>query len=204
MRNFFVLCTLGTIFLLALPFNSPAAATEAPALVGTATTTKTEITSLGAEFFMKSNVIVYRGDVRVNNPQMNLTCELLTVEAPKLDEGKGKFNRATAVTNVVIDWVDDKGTNHATSDKAIYTYVLTNSATPPAEMWETNAIVVLIGNPVVTNASGTFRSDPIVWDRIRDVITSTNFLKMDINQNQTNSPGVFETKPVTKPNSSTK
>src|SRR5205814_9596119 len=89
----------------------------------------TEIHSKSGQFFMKSNVFVYRGDVHIDDPRMKLTSELLTVEAPRLSTGK--FNRATAETNVVIDWTDEKGLNHATADKAVYTYTVTNSVEAP-------------------------------------------------------------------------
>jgi lipopolysaccharide export system protein LptA len=193
MRLFFALCAvLVAGIALAVQTNSQSSAsTESPALVGTATNGPTIIQSDGGQFFLKSNVFVYRGDVRVDNPQMKLTCTKLTVEAPKVDTGK--FNRATAETNVVIDWTDDKGPNHATADKAVYTYTLTNTAPAPDEHWETNAFVVLTGNPVVTNVDGTYRADPIVWDRINDVITSTNFLTMQVNPGKTNTSGMFET-----------
>jgi len=145
---------------------------------------------------MKSNVYVYRGDVRVDNPQMKLTCGLLVTESPKLKEGK--FDRATAETNVVIDWVDENGTNHATAEKAIYTYSITNIAMAPPSYFETNAIVVLTGHPVVENARGVFRSDPIIWDRIKDIITTTNFNRTDIYQSPSNAaPGFFQTAPET-------
>ncbi|HXT13890.1 MAG TPA: hypothetical protein VN873_20235 [Candidatus Angelobacter sp.] len=163
---------------------------DVPALSGNNTNGPTEITSEQGQFFLKSNVFVYRGNVHVDNPQMKLTCGLLTVEAPTVDVGR--FNRATAETNVVINWWDEKGLNHATSDKAVYTYTLTNIAEPPKEDWQTNAIVVLTGHPVVTNSQIVYRSDPLVWDRIHDVITSTNFLDMKIIQNQTNRPSLFD------------
>lgn len=195
MRVFFVLCAvLGAALALAAQTNlQSSASTQSPALVGTATNGPTTIQSDGGQFFLKSNVFVYRGDVRVDNPQMKLTCSKLTVEAPKVDTGK--FNRATAETNVVIDWMDDKGPNHATADKAVYTYTVTNTAAAPDERLETNDIVVLTGNPVVTNVDGTYRADPIVWDRINDVITSTNFLTMQVNPGKTNTSGMFETTP---------
>jgi lipopolysaccharide export system protein LptA len=197
MRSIIALCAvLSAGVALAAQTNVLSSPTQSPALVGPATNGPTLIQSQSGQFFLKSNVFIYRGDVRVDNPQMKLTCALLTVEAPKVDEGK--FNRATAETNVVIDWVDDKGPNHATSDKAVYTYNLTNTAAAPEEHWETNAFVVLTGNPVVTNLQGTFKADPIIWDRINDVITSTNFLNMQINQTQTNSSGLFETAPASK------
>ena len=159
----------------------------------------TEIESSSGEFFMRSNVFVYHGSVRVDNPQMKLTCELLTIEAPKLTNGN-KYDRATAVTNVVIDWVDDKGPNHATAEKAVYTYILTNLAgTLDAARYETNALVVLYGNPIVTNTSGAFRGDPIYWDRINDTITSPNFVRMTVNPKDTNNTGIFDaTTPKTK------
>lgn len=193
MRILAILCAaLGAAYVLVAQTTTQPMPVESPALTGgTLTNGTTEIQSRSGQFFLKSNVFVYRGDVHVDNPQMKLTCERLTIEAPKVDNGK--FNRATAETNVVINWWDDKGLNHATADNAVYTYSLTNVATPPAERWETNAIVVLIGNPVITNSQGTFKADPLVWDRINDVITSTNFLDMKINQGQTNSTSLFET-----------
>ena len=188
MRIFFALsAALGVSFALSAQTNSPSSETAAAPLVSNVT----KIQSESGEFLMKSNVYIYRGDVHIDNPQMKLTCELLTVEAPKLQEGK--YNRATAETNVVIDWVDEKGPNHATSDKAVYTYILTNLAKAPEELWETNAFVVLTGNPVVTNVSGSFQGDPIKWDRIKDTITSPNMLKMTIKQGETNTSGLFET-----------
>jgi len=194
MRVLFVLCAmLGAVFALAAQTNSqPGASTQSPALVGTATNGPTTIQSDAGQFFLRSNVFVYRGDVRVDNPQMKLSCQLLTVEAPKM--GTGKFNRATAETNVVIDWTDDKGPNHATADRAVYTYSLTNTAAAPDVRWETNAFVVLTGNPVFTNSQQTVHADPIVWDRINDVIYSTNFLRQEINPGETNMCGMFETR----------
>src|SRR4051812_49095421 len=85
---------------------------ESPALAGTGATGMTKIESEnGGEFYYKLKTYIYRGNVRVDNPQMKLTCELLTIENPELKEGR--FNRATAETNVVIDWADENGTNHA-------------------------------------------------------------------------------------------
>jgi lipopolysaccharide export system protein LptA len=168
--------------------NSPAEANP-PAEVR-----PTEIQSSSSQFLLKSNVFIYQGDVRVDNPQLKLTCELLTIENPKL--ASGKFNRATAETNVIIDFVSgtppDLTTNHSTSDKAVYTYTLTNIATAPAERWQTNALVVLTGNPVVTNLQGRFTGDPIIMDRIADTITSPNMSRMTINQGQTNTPSLFD------------
>jgi lipopolysaccharide export system protein LptA len=199
MRTFFIFCVaLGAGGFLKAQTNSPSAQTsppsaqaESPALVGTATNGSTEIRSdNGGEFYYKLKTYIYRGNVRVDDPRMKLRCELLTVESPEMKEGK--FNRATAETNVVIDWVDENGTNHATAAKAVYTYVLTNLATLPEQRLQTNAIVVLTGNPVVTSQRGVIKWDPIIWDRIKDVIYSTNLLDMKINADKTNTSGLFD------------
>jgi lipopolysaccharide export system protein LptA len=196
----FVCLVLGACYALKAQTNSGTLiiSTNAPSVSQTnepAEIRPTEIQSSSGQFFMKSNVFVYRGDVRVDNPEMKLRCELLTIEAPKL--ASGKFNRATAETNVVIDFVNgtppNRTTNHATAEKAVYTSTVTNIAEPPALQWQTNSLIVLTGNPVVTNVQGTFQGDPIVMDRIADTITSPNFLHMTVNQSTSNSPSFFET-----------
>jgi hypothetical protein len=205
MRTFFVFClALGACGFLVAQTNTPSTASDSPALAGVTGRGQTEILSdNGGEFYYKLKTYIYRGNVRVDNPQMKLRCELLTVKSPELTNGN-KFNLAVAETNVVIDWVDEGGTNHATAAKAVYTYVMTNLATFPEERWQTNAVVVLTGDPFVVGSRGTFRGDPIIWDRINDVISSPNALDMKINPNQTNAPGMFDTalpkdKPAVKP-----
>jgi lipopolysaccharide export system protein LptA len=201
MRTLFIVCALlGVTFIVVAQTSVQSTETQAPALVGVATNGQTIIHARESQIFMKSNVYVWKYGVRVDNPQMKLSCEVLTVEAPKIDRARGKYNSATAETNVVIDWIDGRGSNHATADKAVYTYVMTNLATLPEERWETNSFVVLTGNPVVTNSDGMFyRADPLVWDRINDVISSTNFHEGSISGHSTNTPGLMEpftTKPT--------
>lgn len=201
MRIFLVFCAaLGTCCFLLAQTNAPSASTESAALGGKAGEGQTKIRSdNGGEFYYKLKTYIYRGNVRVDNPQMKLKCELLTVESPDMKEGK--FNRATAETNVVIDWVDENGTNHATARKAVYTYVLTNTATLPEVQWQTNSVVLLSGDPFVIDGRGnTYRWDPIKWDRVNDVISSTNALEMNIKPDQTNTSGMFDTSlPKNKP-----
>jgi lipopolysaccharide export system protein LptA len=194
MRTFFVFCIAfaARCFVLAQT-NTPSVATDSLALTSTATNGATEIRSdNGGEFYYKLKTYIYRGNVRVDDPQMKLRCELLTVKSPELTNGN-KFNLAIAETNVVIDWTDESGTNHATAAKAVYTYVLTNLATLPEERWQTNQTVVLSGNPFVVGGRGTYQGDPINWDRINDVISSPNAVHMTIKSDKTNSPGLFDT-----------
>ncbi len=207
MKYFYLACfTLAAAFMLraqtnsltsSMETNAPAAAAGRPA---PAELRPTEIHSDSGQFLLKSNVFIYRGNVFVDDSRMKLRCQLMTVEAPALAEGK--YNRATALTNVVIDWVDDQGTNHAVSDKAVYTYVLTNSAASPAEHWETNQTVVLTGDPIVINSSGTLQGDPIIWDRINGTLTSPHMVRTTVNQSGTNKSSLFgpptKTNPVPK------
>ena len=197
MRIIFIFCmALGVACFLAAQTNTPSEISESPALAGAAGVGQTEIRSeKGGEFYLKLKTYIYRSNVRVDNSQMKLACELLTIESPELKEGK--FNRATAETNVVIDWMDENGTNHATADRAVYTYAITNLATLPEHRWQTNSLVVLSGNPFVTDGRGnTYKWDPIIWDRLNGVISTTNMLEMKI----TNAPGAFDnTMPKAKP-----
>ena len=197
MRIIFIFCmALGVACFLAAQTNTPSEISESPALAGAAGVGQTEIRSeKGGEFYLKLKTYIYRSNVRVDNSQMKLACELLIIESPELKEGK--FNRATAETNVVINWLDENGTNHATADRAVYTYAITNLATPPEHRWQTNSLVVLSGNPFVTDGRGnTYKWDPIIWDRLNGVISTTNMLEMKI----TNAPGAFDnTMPKAKP-----
>lgn len=119
-----------------------------------------------ADFDLNGHQAIYRGHVRVDDPQMKLTCAQLTTDLP---QAGGRPNHIVAETNVVIDFTDDKGqTNHATSDKAVYLYNVQNGVT--------NETVTLTGNPQpqVENAQGTQAGDVIVWDRANNKIHFDN------------------------------
>jgi lipopolysaccharide transport protein LptA len=143
----------------------------------------TLINSDRADFDITAREAFYYGNVRVDDPQMKLTCAKMTADLPQTG---GHINRIVAETNVVIDSVDDKGqTNHATSDKAIYVYNVQNGVT--------NETVTLTGNAKVENAQGWLTGEPIVWDRAKNSLHAEN-QKMLFRQNisdvmaKTNSP----------------
>jgi len=124
----------------------------------------TRIYSDSADFDMAGHKAVYRGHVRVEDPQMKLTCALLTADLPP---NGGRPNRIVAETNVAIDFTDEKGqTMHATGDQAIYLFEVENGAT--------NETVTLTGHAKVENAQGWLTGEPIVWNRANDSITATN------------------------------
>ena len=114
----------------------------------------TLINSESADFDLNGHQGIYRGHVRVDDPQMKLTCEHLIADMP---QAGGRPNHIVAETNVVIDYTDDKGqTNHATGDKAVYVYSEQGGVT--------NETVTLTGNPQIENAQGTQAGDVIILD----------------------------------------
>jgi lipopolysaccharide export system protein LptA len=117
----------------------------------------THIDSDSADFDGNRHTVSYRGNVRVSDPDMKLTCALLIADLP---QSGGHVSHIVAETNVVIDATDSKGqTMHATSDKAVYIYNVQNGVT--------NETVTLTGNPQpqVEIAQGTNVADVIIWDR---------------------------------------
>lgn len=124
----------------------------------------TLITSDSADFDLGRHEATYHGHVRVNDPQMNLTCEQLVVGVPPAG---GHVNQIVAQTGVVIDFLTDKGrTNHATGDKAVYAY--------SEQGGTTNETVILTGNAKVENEQGWLTGEPIVWDRQNNHLSASN------------------------------
>ena len=88
---------------------------------------RTTIASRSRFYNNPARQVIYSGNVRVDDPQMKLTCEQLTADFP---QSGGHIDHMVALTNVVMDSVDEKGqTNHATSDKAVYDYHVQNGIT---------------------------------------------------------------------------
>jgi lipopolysaccharide transport protein LptA len=126
----------------------------------------TRIDSDSVDFDMNTNArtATYLGHVRVDDPQMKLTCVWLLADLP---QGGGHINHIVAETNVVIDFADDKGqTNHATSDKAVYDYNVQGTVT--------NETVTLTGRAQVENVQEMLKGEPIVWDRANNHFSAVN------------------------------
>jgi lipopolysaccharide export system protein LptA len=139
-----------------------AAQTNAPAL-SKKVLEQTFLTSDTGFFDGNKREMIYLGHVFVSDPKVKLTCEWLAVNLP----AEGQPTNIVAETNVVIDFVDQKGqTNHVTSDKAVYAYSVVNSVT--------NETVTFTGNPRVENPDVTILSEPLVWDRAANQFHFTN------------------------------
>lgn len=127
---------------------------------------ETHIYSDSWELGIKTRTAIYRGNVRLDDPRMQMTCEQLTANIPA--EGK-RMDRVVAETNVVITALDDKGlTNRAFADKAVYTYEVTVSGT--------NETVVLTGEnePRIERPEGVLYGNPIIWDRAQNKLRARN------------------------------
>ena len=143
----------------------------------------TRISSESGDFDLNGHQAIYRGRVRVDDPEMKLTCAWLVADVPPAG---GRPNHIVAETNVVIDFTDEKGqTNHATSDKAVYVYSEQGGVT--------NETVTLTGNPQMENAQGTQAGDVIILDRANNKIHFDNphmIFRQNLNgaTTNTNSP----------------
>ena len=149
--------------------NAPS--TEAPAFAPTNSIIRaaTEISSDSANFDLKSRIAVYVGNVHVKDPQMEMTCGIMTARVP----ASGRIDSIVAEQNVIIDTADEHGDPiHATGDKAVYTYKVTDVGT--------NETIELSGTNT-TFRSRTFNGtgNPIIWDRLNGNIRGSH-LRMSI------------------------
>jgi lipopolysaccharide transport protein LptA len=148
-----ILFTFGAVAMLRAQTNSiPPPKPRAP----------TQIFSDKVEMDVKDRSAIYSGNVRVEDPQMKMTCELLTA---RMITNSTKIESIVAERNVVIDGIDNKGeTSHGTADKLVYTFKIMNGVT--------NETIELTGKPQLTNTMGGFVGDPIKWDITSGRITA--------------------------------
>jgi lipopolysaccharide transport protein LptA len=143
------------------PAVSPAPVAK-PAAKPLAPRAATRIESDRGDFDLEARRATYHGHVRVDDPEMKLTSEWLIADLPPAGE---RVNHIVAETNVVIDFIDDKGqTNHATGAKAVYVYEVKDGMT--------NETVTLTGNAKVENAQVIWTGEPIVWNRSNNKISA--------------------------------
>lgn len=132
---------------------------SAPAIL--TETNKLDILSDTALFQIKSNIVIYTGNVRVLDPRMTMTCGQLTVQMPAMG---GHPEYIFAESNVVIDGLDKEGRPlHGSGDQAVYTYKVKSGVT--------NEVTVLRGDSKLNSQSGSIEGDPITWDMTRNVVT---------------------------------
>ena len=157
MKKLLLLLFLGCCGVVWAQTNATSGSTNAPA--ANKIPQPTQVDSDKAEFDMGGpktpRMVYYRGNVRVNDPKIKLTCEYLTLVLPP---GAGHVSHILAETNVVIDFIGDNDEKyHVTSARAVYDYKVVNQVT--------NETVTWTGNPIVTTKDATIHSEPLVWDR---------------------------------------
>ena len=138
-------------------------AEEPATLAAKAASTETHISSKTVDFDLKSRQAVYRGNVVVEDPRVNLTCDVLTARLPT---NGTRVDSIIAESNVVMLMPDKGATNRATADKAVYTYSVSAGVT--------NEVLELTGSPAIETAQGTMTGTKITWDRARDNISATD------------------------------
>ena len=125
-----------------------------------------------ADFDLAGRRVIYHEHVRVDSPNMKLSCEWLAADLPQTG---GRVTNIVAETNVVIDATDDKGQQmHATGDKAVYVYGVENGVT--------NETVTLTGNARLENTQGWLTGDSIIWDRMHERLSVPSNPKMIFHQ----------------------
>jgi lipopolysaccharide export system protein LptA len=116
------------------------------------------------EYTLRTNHSVFIGGVYATHPEMNWSCEKLTVDLP----GTGMTN-FVAEQNVVFGVMTPKGEVRGKGDKAVYSFgfskVFTNAASQIDEM-------TLTGTPAsLTNGTNGMSQNPvIIWDRLRNKV----------------------------------
>ena len=124
------------------------AATNAPSAAPS--TIEIDGDKLEANFKLASGS--YIGHAVVNYPDLQVHCDILHFELPRLTSTN--YNRITALSNVVIDF---NQTNRLTGDRAVYTKTLSNGLP--------RVILELIGNACLTNPGGyIIGASSIVYD----------------------------------------
>lgn len=96
------------------PLLSQAAGEESAASYG-----ETKITARTGEFDLRSRQVIYRKNVTVLDPRIQLTCELLTAN---IAESGGRLDSLIAESNVVAIIATNDTVYTVTAEKAIYTH----------------------------------------------------------------------------------
>jgi lipopolysaccharide export system protein LptA len=116
------------------------------------------------EYTLRTNYSVFIGGVYATHPDMNWSCEKLSVTLPA-----GGMTNVVAEQNVVFDVMTPKGPVHGKSDKAVYTFGLSNTVANAAYPIDK---LTLTGAPafLMMGTNGTSQNPVIIWDRLRNKV----------------------------------
>jgi lipopolysaccharide export system protein LptA len=115
------------------------------------------------EYTLRTNTSVFIGGVYVTHPEMNWSCEKLTVDLPV----SGTTN-LVAQGNVDFNLLTQNGMIHGTGDNAVYSFGMLNTTNGPQPIDELR----LTGTPAFLEITNRTVQNPVViWDRARDKLT---------------------------------
>ncbi len=145
------------------------------------------------EYRVSARGAVFSGGVYISHPQMNWSCEMLTVELPATG---GTIERIVAQDSVSFDLADRQGqVVHGTGDRAVYLYRVVEGVT--------NDLVELTGNSVLQTTNGIFRNDPIILDRANSRLIAPGQYHIQgwgkVDENQLLAPAAGPGAPRTNP-----
>jgi lipopolysaccharide export system protein LptA len=113
------------------------------------------------EYTLGTNTSVFLGGVYATHPEMNWSCEKLTIQLPT----RGVTN-IIAQQNVVFDLLSQQGKIHGKGDNAVYSFGLLDTIT--------NGNVAinelkLMGTPAVfSNTNQVLENPVVIWDRAKN------------------------------------
>lgn len=158
---------------------------DAPELLKGSSTGTNEVLKIISDHFQflyESNLITYTGNVRIDDPQMELTCDVLNIF---LTTNK-TIQRIMAENRVVILNKQDK--SRATGDRAIYII------NPNEEF------VQLIGNPTWSNGQRQGKADIFVFDRKSKIFQARTNAAFKLPREQIGQPGLLDTPSLAREN----
>lgn len=125
------------------------------------------------QFLYESNLITYAGNVRVDDPQMGLTCDVLNIF---LTTNK-TVQRITAENHVVV--LNKQDNSRANGDRAVYVV--------DAE----KEIVQLLGHPTWSDGSRNGTADVFVFDRKSNIFRAETNAVFKLPREQIGQPGLL-------------
>ena len=120
------------------------------------------------EYVLTAEAALFRGEVRIEHPQMKWTCEELTMLSPPELGREGRM--IIAEPAVVFDLLDDQGRSyHGTGQKAVYTRRLTAAFT--------NDLMELTGTPAMLEAT--------------NIVIRNKVIALDLSNHKLATPGKY-------------
>jgi lipopolysaccharide transport protein LptA len=112
------------------------------------------------EYTIRTNHAEFLRNVRVDHPQLGLTCGKLNAKFT----GTTAEKEVVAEDNVLMDLMDGKGQKiRGSGNKAVYSYAVSETAT--------NDLVVLSGNPKLEFDRGTWSADVLTLNRATGTVS---------------------------------